>query len=107
MVGIYSNYQFIIAGITSLIAAFYEAITARVGQMLSMSEGENQYQGFLQFYSFINSGWRSHDCLFLLSGSGFYQDLDGVGGPAFPGSDYCDHCKLLPGNMQICHQDVP
>ena len=54
MVGIYSNYQFIIAGITSLIAAFYEAITARVGQMLSMSEGENQYQGF-QFYSFINS----------------------------------------------------
>ena len=54
MVGIYSNYQFIIAGITSLIAAFYEAITARVGQMLSMSERENQYQGF-QFYSFINS----------------------------------------------------
>lgn len=54
MVGIYSNYQFIIAGITSLIAAFYEAITARVGQMLSVSERGKQYQGF-QFYSFINS----------------------------------------------------
>ena len=54
MVGIYSNYQFIIAGITSLIGAFYEAITARVGQLLSVSERENQYQGF-QFYSFINS----------------------------------------------------
>lgn len=54
MVGIYSNYQFIIAGITSLIAAFYEAITARVGQMMSVSERENQYNGF-QFYSFINS----------------------------------------------------
>lgn len=54
MVGIYSNYQFIIAGITSLIAAFYEAITARVGQMMSVSERTNQYHGF-QFYSFINS----------------------------------------------------
>lgn len=54
MVGIYSNYQFIIVGITSLLSAFYEAITARVGQMLSVKDKENQYVEF-QLYSFLNS----------------------------------------------------
>lgn len=54
MVGIYSNYQFIITGITSLVAAFYEAITARVGQMMSIRKSEEQYAEF-RFYSFINS----------------------------------------------------
>lgn len=54
MAGIYSNYQFIIAGIISLVAAFYEAITARVGQMLSIRGKEEQYKDF-RFYSFLNS----------------------------------------------------
>lgn len=54
MVGVYSNYQFIIAGITSLVSAFYEAITARVGQMLSVKGTEEQYAQF-RFYSFLNS----------------------------------------------------
>ncbi|KMZ55357.1 lipopolysaccharide biosynthesis protein [Dorea sp. D27] len=54
MVGIYSNYQFIIAGITSLVSAFYEAVTARIGQMLSVKDKEDQYAEF-RFYSFLNS----------------------------------------------------
>lgn len=53
MVGVYSNYQFIIAGINSLISAFYEAITARVGQQLSLKQKGNPYTGFL-FYTYIN-----------------------------------------------------
>lgn len=54
MVGIYSNYQFIITGTTSLVAAFYDAITARVGQMMTIRKRGEQYAEF-QLYSFINS----------------------------------------------------
>lgn len=54
MVGIYSNYQFIILGISSLVSAFYEAIKARVGQQMTVSKKENQYRGF-QMHSFLNS----------------------------------------------------
>ncbi|MDD3221589.1 MAG: hypothetical protein EOM34_06050 [Clostridia bacterium] len=54
MVGIYSNYQFIIAGVTSLIGAFYEAITARVGQMLSIRDKKSQYTSF-RFHSVLNA----------------------------------------------------
>lgn len=54
MVGIYSNYQFILFGIRSLIGALFEAIRSRVGHKAQTSGLEVQYKGF-QEHLLVNS----------------------------------------------------
>lgn len=54
MVGVYSNYMFIIVGIRSLIGALFEAIRGRVGYQIQTSSKEKQYKGFC-LYSLVNA----------------------------------------------------
>ena len=54
MVGIYSNYQFILLGIRSFTGALFEAIRSRVGHRAQTSGLEQQYRGF-QTYLLVNA----------------------------------------------------
>ncbi|MFW5650785.1 MAG: lipopolysaccharide biosynthesis protein [Acetivibrio ethanolgignens] len=54
MVGIYSNYMFIMVGIRSLAGALFEAIRGRVGYQIQTSSKEKQYRGFC-LYSLVNA----------------------------------------------------
>lgn len=54
LVGIYSNYQFVILGIQSMIGALFEAVRGRVGHNLQINDMEEQYRGF-QNYLFVNA----------------------------------------------------
>lgn len=49
LVGIYSNYQFIVLGIRSVIGALFEAIKARVGHQMQIESQESQYQNFKKY----------------------------------------------------------
>lgn len=46
-VGIYSNYQFIISGVNSLVAAFYGAIAATIGRLVQTTKKEKQFENFI------------------------------------------------------------
>ena len=54
MVGIYSNYQFILLGIRSFTGALFESIRSRVGHRAQTSGLEQQYRGF-QTYLLVNA----------------------------------------------------
>lgn len=54
LVGIYSNYQFIVLGIRSIIGALFEAIKARVGHQTQTESLEGQYQNFKK-YLYLNA----------------------------------------------------
>lgn len=54
LVGIYSNYQFIILGIRSVLGALFEAIKSRVGYQKRTESLESQYQN-LKKYLCLNS----------------------------------------------------
>ena len=49
LVGIYSNYQFIIMGIRSILGALFEAIKGKVGHQAQTESLEEQYQNFKKY----------------------------------------------------------
>ena len=49
LVGIYSNYQFIIIGIRSVLGALFEAIKGKVGHQAQTKSLEEQYQNFRKY----------------------------------------------------------
>lgn len=67
MAGYYSNYQFVVMGVSSLTGSFFEAIVAKIGHIVSTKKQEEQFQSFL-IVSVINIGIAgvTTTCLFLL-----------------------------------------
>lgn len=66
-VGYYSNYDFIITGVLSLVTTFYSAISASIGNLIVKEKVENQYKVFniTQVISYWIVGFTT-TCLFIL-----------------------------------------
>lgn len=74
MAGYYSNYQFVVMGVSSLTSSFFEAIVAKIGHIISTRKREEQFQSFA-IVSVVNIGIAgvTTTCLFLL-----IQDFLGI-----------------------------
>ena len=74
VVGIFSNYQFVVMGLRSIVGSVYEALRGKIGHSLQISDTEGQYKDF-KTHSLINA-WIVGVCI-----SCFYflvQDFIGI-----------------------------
>ena len=48
--GIFSNYQFVVMGVRSLVGAMYEAVRGKIGHSMQTADKETQYKDFILYY---------------------------------------------------------
>lgn len=81
MAGYYSNYQFVLMGVSSLTSSFFEAIVAKIGHIISTKKQEEQFHSFLivSVVNIIIAGVTT-TCLFLLIQDflGFWMGSDSI-----------------------------